>query len=270
MLNSQPFYHSLIRKYVIILGSIFDDIYIEREKDAEKQILKIPITYAPKEKVLDRLNDPQIDREYAVLLPRISFELDSITYDSSRKLNALNKIPLPGTGNFQYIGRPYNLHFRVFVYIKNTEDGTKIVEQIFPYFDPDWVVSAELIDNLGFQDIPIILNNITKQEEYKGDYRNRKYFVWELDLTLKGYFFGPTKSKKVIKFAYTNIYDAYSNTIKDSIGVTEKDVEILVEPGMTSNNTPTTDINQTISPLLIEKDDDWDYITQIREYVNEQ
>ncbi len=270
MFNAQPFYHSLIRKYVIMIGSIFDDVYIERTNNSINQTIKVPITYAPKEKVLSRLEgDPNINREYSIILPRISFEFDSLNFDPSRKLSALNRIPIEQEGtlkSYQYVGKPYNLHFRVYIYIKNTEDGTKIIEQILPYFDPDWIISAELVPGMGNIDIPVVLENVTKTEQFEGSYKNRKYFVWELDLTVKGYFYGPTKEKKIIKYVYANIYAPVVDDLRDAIGIDTPEAEILVKPGLTANGEPTTSSNNSISALDINIDDDFGYITEITEH----
>ena len=170
------FYHSLIRKYTTMVGTLFNDIKIERESESDptnNQLIQVPLVYSPKEKVLARYNqDPNIDREFSVILPMISFELLDVRYDVERKTNQLNKIVAldatnPNKKKYQYNKVPYNFKFRVSVYVKNTEDGTRIVEQILPYFSPDISLTAELVPEMNIVlDIPIVLDGIELYDLY--------------------------------------------------------------------------------------------------------
>ena len=272
------FYHSLIRKYTTMVGTLFNDIKIERESESDptnNQLIQVPLVYSPKEKVLARYNqDPNIDREFSVILPMISFELLDVRYDVERKTNQLNKIVALDTTNpnkkkYQYNKVPYNFKFRVSVYVKNTEDGTRIVEQILPYFSPDISLTAELVPEMNIVlDIPIVLDGIELDDLYEGDFKTRKMFVWNLSITLKGYLFGPVKSNSIIKFANTDIYIAPSiGFIRDAVGNTGISVNIQTTPGLTANGTPTNNPNNSISPNLINLGDNWGFCQVIKEYI---
>ena len=167
----KPFYFSLIRKYVILMGTLLNDIRITRTDSSGNvtSLLKVPITYAAKDKMLARvIQDPAIDRPSATTpLPMISFEMGKMDYDGTRKLNTIGKVSVkdadnPSVFKYQYNPVPYNIQFKVFVYAKNAEDGTKIIEQILPYFTPDWTTTVNLIPEVNVtMDIPIVLNNIS-------------------------------------------------------------------------------------------------------------
>lgn len=272
MLTSVPFYHSLIRKYTTLFGTIFSDIKIIRQDDndpTKNQTLKIPLYYSAKEKVLARSQQAPgtLDRDFAVILPMIAFELMEMHYDSSRSLSKYNKVvwqdPNSNTKQ-QYTPVPYEFTFRVNVYIKNTEDGTKIIEQILPYFTPNLNLTAILIEELNEPvDLPITLQSIQLEDLYDGDFKQRKMFVWNLMFSLKGYLYGPIKEAKLIKFANASIYTATSNNLTQNAKLT---VKILDTPGLTANGIPTTNPQESISPLLININDDYGFCVQVEEY----
>ena len=152
MLSNRYFYFQLTRKYVILFGNMFNNVTIKRinkETGAEVERIKIPIIYAPKEKYIARLrSDPDLQREIQVALPRMSFDLHGITYDPTRKQNSLLKkaTNLSSTQvSSQYVGVPYDLSFDLNIYTRNIDDGTHIVEQIMPYFNPDYTVTGVMI-----------------------------------------------------------------------------------------------------------------------------
>jgi len=257
------FYHQLFRKYVTIFGTLFNNIYINRSNDTNDavQTLKVPIAYAPKDKVLARLvADPALDRPVAITLPRMSFEMQTPMYDSSRKMITVNRIVQSDSANTNnrtsvYTAAPYNIIFQLYIYVKNTEDGTKIVEQILPYFTPDFTLSAELLPDVPFKtDIPIVLQNVTMQDTYEGNFEERRVLVWQLDFVMKAHFFGPIKRNAIIKFANIEFYDLSTNTVLENV---------TVQPGLTANGEPTTNASATISYLEIDESDDYGYITII-------
>jgi len=271
----QTYYHSLIRKYVILVGTLFNDIYITRTgSDGETTaLIKVPITYAPKDKMLARvIQDPAIDRPSATMpLPLISFEMGQIKYDRDRKLNTINRVAIkdntnPNKFRYQYNYVPYNFDFKVYIYAKNAEDGTKIIEQILPFFTPDWTTTVNLIpDTEEVKDIPIILNNVKYEDTYDGSFKERRAIIWTMDLLLKGYLYGPIKKSGIIKFVNVNfrIPSVPDGQLSDAVGNTAISEKITIQPGLTSNGMPTTDINQTIPYTEINVDDDYGYITQV-------
>ncbi len=276
-----PFYFGLIRKYVILMGSLLNNIRITRtDKDGNvTSLLKVPITYGPKDKMLARImQDPKLDRDEATTtLPMISFEMGQIKYDGDRKLNTIGKSSVrePTDKNkfrYQYNPVPYNIGFKAFVYAKNVEDGTKIMEQILPFFTPDWNTTVSLIPEMEINmDIPIVLNNISYTDNYAGDYKDRRMIIWELDFTLKGYFYGPVKTGGIIKFITTNFFIPQTPVghISDAIGKLDPAERVTIQPGLDANGHPINYYGQpntntgTIPYNQIEVDDDFGFITMI-------
>jgi hypothetical protein len=275
------FYFSTIRKYVTLFGTLFNDIHITRT-DANNNtvaLIKVPLAYAPKEKVLARVDaDPNIDRQAAIILPRMSFEMLDMRYDTSRKLNTIGRTVKKDPDStsklkYQYNPVPYNISFRLYVYVKNAEDGTKIIEQILPFFTPDWTTTVQLIPEMGINmDIPVVLDNINIEDSYEGNFEKRRALIWTLDFTLKGYIYGPVKKSGVIKFANTNFYippNVEDGYLQDAVGVTNVSERITIRPGLTANGTPTSNVSQSVSLSEIEVDDDFGYCVSIDTIITE-
>jgi hypothetical protein len=214
MLNNSPFYNRTIRKVVVAFGSLFNDIEIVRRslnQSKEFERIKVPLSYGPKEKYVTRLtSDPTFLKSIATAVPRISFDLTGITYDVSRKQMSTLKNFSPnssGSANIQYAPIPYNFDFSLSIYVRNTEDGTQILEQILPFFTPDFTVTVDLIEGMSQKyDMPIILESVTPTVDYEGDLSTTRLIIWELTFTVKGYIFPPVKTGKIIRQANTNTY----------------------------------------------------------------
>lgn len=266
-------YFSTIRKYVILFGTLFNDVRITREDKNGNvvDLLKVPLAYAPKEKMLARFeNDPDINRPFATSLPRMSFEMINMSYDGSRKLHTVGRSVVKDTNTsklkYQYNPVPYNINFRLYVYVKNAEDGTKIIEQILPFFTPDWTTTVKLIPEMEIiMDIPVILNDIGMEDSYEGNFQDRRALIWTLDFTLKGYIYGPVKKSSIIKFANTNFYipSVPDGQLQDAVGNTPVAERTTVRPGLTANGTPTSNLSQSVALSEIEADDDFGYIITI-------
>lgn len=215
MLSNAYFYHQLLRKYVIIFGNMFSNITVVRKnKDTGQEIkrVKVPLIYGPKEKYITRIeSDPDLQRGIGTILPRMSFEISGISYDATRKQNSLLKMAKGESAskvNSMYMGVPYDVNFDLIIYTRNIDDGTHIVEQIMPFFNPDYTVTADTVPEMGFlKDIPIILNNVTPRVEYEGNFDSVRYVYWTLNFTLKGYFYGPVTQPKIIRDSIVNIYN---------------------------------------------------------------
>lgn len=200
------FYHRLLRKYVVIFGTLFNNLYLTRytQQGAEKETLKVPLVYGPKEKFLTRLkSDPTLTKSINISVPRFSFEIVGITYDAERKQPTNLKLQGPSTtGNKVksiYTAAPYNIDFTLSLYVRNIEDGTQIAEQILPYFQPDFIVTATLIPELNIKkDIPVLLNSVNQSIDYEGGMDTTRLVIWQFDFTLKGYFFGPSSNTRII------------------------------------------------------------------------
>lgn len=217
MLSNRHFYFKLLRKYVILFGNLFNNITVVRyaskdTMDTEIQRFKVPLVYAPKDKFVTRLNsDPDLFKQVQSILPRMSFEITSMTYDPSRKQNSLLRVASASSAaavNSQYMGVPYDINFELTVYAKTIDDGTHIVEQILPYFNPDYTVTVNTVPEVGFlKDVPVILNNVNQMVQYEGGQDSVRYVYWTLSYTLKGYFFGPVTQPKIIRKAIANIFN---------------------------------------------------------------
>jgi hypothetical protein len=141
---------------------------------------------------------------------------------------------------------------------KYNEDGTKILEQILPYFQPEYTPTVKILDDMDlYLDIPIVLNGVTQEDIYEGNFEERRSLIWTLDFTMKAFYFGPTSNRKVIKFAEATVYSP--------LEATEAEEKITVQPGLTANGTPTDSIDNTVNYNDINIDDDWAYIVQIED-----
>jgi hypothetical protein len=213
MLSNNYFYYKLTRKYVILFGNMFNNITVKRinrDTNTEIERFKVPIVYAPKEKYFARLrSDPDLNRPVQVILPRMSFELTGFSYDPARKQNSMLRQAKANTNSTvasNYMGVPYDLNFDLQIYARNVDDGTHIVEQILPYFTPDYTVTVDVIPELGFlKDVPIILNSVTSEIEHEGNFDAVRYVSWTLSFTMKAYYYGPISQPKIIRKVIANI-----------------------------------------------------------------
>lgn len=223
-----------------MFGTLFNDIVISRKNNVGDvvQRMKVPIHYAPMQKILARVEqDPNLNAP-AMTLPRMSFEIVNMTFSPERKLPSLNRNTRVSGSDAdinlsQYVPAPYDIEFQLNIMTKNTEDGTKILEQILPFFKPDITVSVKLVDELDlYIDVPVILNSVTMDDSYEGDFLARRVLSWTLGFTVRGYYFGPVSSKKVIKFAEANVLTGVD---ADSVVGT-----VTARPGLTSDGEPTS------------------------------
>lgn len=209
------FYHKLIRKYVVLFGTMFNNITLvktNQDTGAEIERMKVPITYAPKEKYITRLrSDPDLQKQVQVRLPRLSFELTGMSYDATRKQNTMLKVAKSNSetsGKSSYMHVPYDLTFELNLYARNIDDGTQIIEQILPYFTPDYTVTINPVSSLGvLKDIPITLNSVDYNIEHEGNFDAVRFVTWTLNFTMKVDFFGPVTNPKIIRKVIANIFN---------------------------------------------------------------
>lgn len=239
------FFHDLIRKYVVTFGTLFNDIKLRRTNrlGAVVQTIEVPLTYGPRDKFVTRLQqDPDLSAQTGLTLPRISFEIVRMGFDPSRQLPATNKIIHDGSANkvkrvFTQV--PYDIQFALNVYSMTNEDGVRIVEQILPFFVPQFAPTVQLLDEPEMKmDIPIILNGITTQDLYDGSFEQRRVLVHTMDFLMKAYMIGPVVEKPLILFANTNFrIDGFNS----AIGTSNNDVEAFrFRPGQLANGSPTS------------------------------
>jgi hypothetical protein len=184
-------------------------------------------------------------------------------YDGSRKVNSLKKIRSnTGESNFQYTPAPYNIDFSLYIMTKYADDAVQIVEQIVPFFKPEWTTTVSLIDDIDPFDVPLVLNSITTEDLYEGDFETRRSILWTLNFTMKAWYLGPVRDKSIIKFVDTRIYD---NTTANNVFMSQ----VQVHPGLTANGMPTSIANNSIAWDQIEIDDDWGIVTIIRSEMDE-
>lgn len=215
MLNNQVFYHGIIRKCIVGFGTLFSDIYIDRKEGdsvtgTTLQRLQIPLAYAPKEKWIVRLEqDPNLENNTYVTLPRMSFEITGYTYDAARKTARMQRITCGDATNsmsYMYAPVPYNIDISLYILTKTQEDAMQIVEQILPTFTPEYTLSINAIPEMSVkQDIPVILNSITVQDEYDGDFQTRRFVTHTLTFTLKTNLYGNVSTQGVIDQVTANI-----------------------------------------------------------------
>lgn len=258
------FYNATTKKYVAIFGTIFNKIMITRNTndDAQVQEIIVPIAYGPFQKFLAKITqDPYHEKPSAITLPRMSFEITNMVYDGSRKIGAKQKIikNTPEQDNqksYVWTGTPYNLDFSLYIMTKYSEDATKVIEQIIPFFKPEYTVTAKLIDGIEPIDIPIILNGITNEELYEGSFEERQSVLWTLNFTMKSWYFGPNREKKYIK-----LVDVDARTKSEDSPIPDENIQVF--PGLTAGGQPTTDPADTVPYDQINFEDDWGTITVI-------
>ena len=213
MLGS-TFYHQTIRKYVAAFGTLFNDLNVERKNSSGTVIerVKVPLAYGPRQKWILALQETSSERRViSSRLPRMGFALTGVSYDSVRKLNTVGRNmaanTAAGTSSLmtQYNPVPYNFDFELFVLVNNAEDGTQILEQILPYFTPQFTVTINTIPDMGIKtDVPITLNSATQSDEYEGELATRRTIIWTLSFLLKGYVYPDIKTSAVIKTIEVN------------------------------------------------------------------
>lgn len=266
------FYHEILRKTVIAFGTLFNNISI-RHKNNNNEIInsiKVPLAYGPTQKFLARLEQsPDLNRPIQITLPRMSFEFTGLTYDSTRKSTTTQtfvvKSEIDGTETKKaYLPVPYNMQFELNIMAKLNDDALQIVEQILPYFQPSYALTVNFLDTLNEKrDVPVVLENITMQDDYEGDFNSRRVLIYTLRFTAKTYLFGPISSadSNIIKsssIAFSSgevggnkirdiVYSAQPRAIKNYTGVVltniSKDISItdnLIEVNDANSILPNT------------------------------
>lgn len=205
-------YHSIFRKTVVAFGTLFNNIEIHKDD----QVMKVPLSYGPKQKFIARLDqtpDPT-NKRVQTTLPRISFEINGIEYDPSRKVSPTQKIRVAKDTDENkqvFMPVPYNLSFELGILSKTQEDGLEILEQILPFFQPHYNLSVKMLEDISteIRDVPVVLTSVDYDDEYEGDFSSRRVITYTLQFTCKTYLYGPVTDAKTIKKA---IVDYYADT----------------------------------------------------------
>jgi FlaG/FlaF family flagellin (archaellin) len=214
MLGNDHFYNRTIRKVVVAFGTMFNDIHVVRYNKAgttSYEKFKVPLNYGAKEKYITRINsDPTLTKSIATSVPRMSFDMTGMSYDTARKLPSTVRNFAANTSTTvktQFVPVPYDFSFSLSIYVRNTEDGTQILEQILPFFTPDFNVTINFIPSMGKKyDMPVILNSVNTTTDYEGDMMSTRLITWDLEFTAKAYIWPPVITAEVIRQANTSIF----------------------------------------------------------------
>lgn len=214
MLSNTHYYHRIIRKLVVSFGSLFNNMRLVRYDQNENEIerINVPLMYASKEKFYMRVtNSPDLINPMNLTLPRMAFEMNGISYDPLRKISNFSEQIAEGTplGLKKARYTPYNFDFNLYAFVRNTEDGAQIVEQILPYFTPDYTLTLDFvgIDDMKM-DVPVVFNSITYDDSHEGDPESTRSIIWTLNFTAKGYLFGPIADIRPIRKVVANVYNS--------------------------------------------------------------
>ena len=229
------FYHEILRRTIVSFGSLFNNITIKHKNSSDDVVssMKVPLAYGPTQKFLARLEQvPNLNSPVQMTLPRMSFEFTGLNYDASRKVTTTQTFLSTITSDKtkprkSYMPVPYNMSFELSVMAKLNDDMLQIIEQIMPYFQPAYTLSVDLVETIGEKrDIPVVLEGITMQDDYEGDYSTRRALIYTFRFTAKTYLFGPVAdvSRDIIE--------------KVSIGYIAGD----------RTNTPTREVSYSVDP----------------------
>ncbi|MEY3470464.1 MAG: Prochlorococcus phage [Actinomycetota bacterium] len=226
------FYHEIIRKVVIGFGTLFNDIGI-RHKDSSGDVIsqiQVPIRYGPVQKFLARIEQqPELNKAISITLPRMSYEMTSIQYDSSRKSNITQSFKSSDGTNLKkvYLPVPYNIGFQLNLMSKLQDDALQVVEQVLPFFQPSFNLTIDLVDSIGEKrDIPIVLDSINFTDDYEGDFSTRRILIYTFNFTAKTYLFGPIADSTdgLIKKVQVDLYNG------TDIQTTKREMRYTVTP----------------------------------------
>ena len=220
------FTHHALRRYLLAFGSLFDDMTVVREdaSGVEQQRLVVPIDYGPKERWLYRLTqDPDFTRSVGQVVPRISYEMTGIAYDTTRKLNTLDKLTTASDQERKrarlWVGVPYTLTIELTILTKLQQDGMQLVEQILPYFTPDYSLALRPVAEFPalIDTIPVSLQSVSHSDNYEETFETRRVILWTLDFSMKVYFYGPVRHKKRIEEVFVNLYNSTEDDLRSPL-----------------------------------------------------
>jgi hypothetical protein len=235
------FYHEIIRRTIVAFGTLFNNIHVQHRDNDGNVVddVKVPLAYAPMQKFLAKIQQQaDLSKPVAITLPRMSFEMTSLSYDPTRKTTATKTFKaVTGSGDVRQVYHPvpYNIGFQLALYCKLNEDALQVTEQILPYFQPSFNLTVDLVSSIGEKkDIPVVLNSVNMQDDYEGDFSSRRSLIYTFDFTAKTYLFGPIadSSEGLIRKVQVDYYsDTDINTAKREVRYTAVPDPIDAEPG---------------------------------------
>ena len=247
------YYNEIFRKTIVAFGTVFNNLDIRHQDSSGNvtSIIKVPLSYAPIQKFLARIEQQaDIESKKGITLPRMSFEMTSLTYDPSRKGTVTKQFKAFNKSNKKEIKKvfmpvPYNMGFELNIMCKLNEDALQIIEQILPYFQPAYNVTVKLIDELNeTKDVPIVLESIRMRDDYDGDYNKRRVLLYTLQFNVKTYLYGPIPSGSTPGIIKKVQVDYHTDTARS----TPRSVRYVGTPTATKNYTgsQTTTLSQSI------------------------
>ena len=263
------FYHSILRKTVIGFGTLFNDIHVKHQTNdgGEFSDLKVAMAYGPVQKFLARLEQQSdLNKKVQISLPRMSFEMNSISYDPTRKAGISQTFKASDGTNLKkvFMPVPYNIGFELNILCKLNDDALQIIEQILPYFQPSFTITIDLVDSIGEKrDIPITLDSISFQDDYEGDFSTRRALIYTLQFTAKTYLFGPIadSTEGLIKKVQV---DYYTNTNRQT---STREIRYTATPKATVDYNQDNVIDAADDPF-VDPDDDFGFNETYIEYTD--
>jgi hypothetical protein len=262
------FYHGALRKYIIMFGNMFNDLEVGRYDNSGQliQSIQVPISYGPKEKFLARLReDPGLDRPFSTVLPRLSFEITNMSYDPTRTYNKMNRILQTTSGGdvlkTQHAPTPYDIDITLYGMFANNEDAVQVVEQILPFFRPEWTHSVKITSNMNEHfDVPTVLNDMSIEDSYDSDFETRRAIIYTFNFTIKGYMFGPVTNKGVIKRSKITAISVETDAVDDTYS------KVTTTPGLKANGDPTALSSLSVPISQIDANSNYGYAFDIENY----
>lgn len=269
--------HGAIRKYIIMFGNMFNDIDVVRYNSSGTpiQTIRVPIAYGPKEKFLARLDgDGGLDRQVSIQLPRLGFEIVNMSYAPARALNKMQRNTAIGSSagvlRSQFTPVPYDINMALYGMFANNEDAVQVVEQILPFFRPEWTNSVKIVPSMGqYFDVPTVFNDMSIEDTYDNDYQVRRSIIYTFNFTIKGYIFGPVSNKGIIKRTQIDLVIPSANTATGNVVVSTSEgpqKQIVLTPGLLANGAPTTNSAASVATTSITSNSNYGYAFDSYDY----
>ena len=268
------YYHEIIRKTIISFGTLFNDIHIRHTDGAgnASSSMKVPLAYGPSQKFLARITQqPDLNKAVQITMPRMSFEMSSIQYDSTRKSSLVQTFKACDDGSKVkkvFMPVPYNIGFELNILSKLNDDALQIIEQILPYFQPHFNLTVDLVDSIGEKrDIPIILESVSFQDDYEGNFDTRRSLIYTLQFMAKTYLFGPIADSSDGLIRKVQV-DMYTST---DIKTAKREMRYTVTPTAKEDKNDDGIINAEDHKLLqpgdnFGFDEEWEFFADSKTY----
>ena len=268
------YYHEIIRKTIISFGTLFNDIHIRHADGDGNSVsdMKVPLAYGPAQKFLAKITQQsELNKPIQITMPRMSFEMTSIQYDSTRKSSLIQTFKTCDDGSKVkkvFMPVPYNIGFELNILSKLNDDSLQIIEQILPYFQPHFNLTVDLVDSIGEKrDIPIILDSVSFQDDYEGSFDTRRALIHTLQFTAKTYLFGPIADSSDGLIRKVQV-DMYTST---DIQTAKREVRYTVTPKALEDKNNDGVINEADHKLLqpgdnFGFDEEWEFFGDSKSY----